>query len=149
MSEFSSALITCASVLTIKSAVVSLLTVRARMMSRTFNFKVESENLLARLVAPLFLTFIPLGGSKNVVDMGERIALNNATNEPLFVALALASGLAASSPPAVLVNVFTYARVAHNIAFLAMPYITTAPRTAFYVTGMGASLAMAGLLLMK
>ena len=88
-SEYQTAVITCAAVLGIKTVVVALATVRARIMSSTFNFKnPEATNLLGALFdkSGLLLTFINKGGSKQMVDIFERISLNNATNEPIFVA---------------------------------------------------------------
>ena len=101
-SEYQTAVITCAAVLGIKTIVVALATVRARIMSSTFNFKnPEATNLFGALLdkSGLLLKFISAGGSKQMVDIFERISLNNATNEPIFVGLALAGGLAAALVP--------------------------------------------------
>ena len=60
-SEYQTAVITCAAVLGIKTVVVALATVRARIMSSTFNFKnPEATNLLGALFdkSGLLLTFI-------------------------------------------------------------------------------------------
>ena len=110
-------------------------------MSSTFNFKnPEATNLLGALFdkSGLLLTFINKGGTKQMVDIFERISLNNATNEPIFVGLALAGGLAAAPPPAILVKIFLYSRIGHNLAFAFMPVTKSAvPRTTCYVTGAG------------
>ena len=150
-SEYQTAVITCAAVLGIKTVVVALATVRARIMSSTFNFKnPEATNLLGALFdkSGLLLTFINKGGTKQMVDIFERISLNNATNEPIFVALALAGGLAAAPPPAILVKTFLYARIGHNLAFAFMPVTKSAvPRTSCYVTGAGVTGLVAAMLL--
>ena len=149
-SEYQTAVITCAAVLGIKTVVVALATVRARIMSSTFNFKnPEATNLFGALLdkSGLLLKFLP-GGSKQMVDIFERISLNNATNEPIFVGLALAGGLAAAPPPAILVKIFLYARIGHNLAFAFMPVTKTAvPRTACYLTGQGVVGLVAAMLL--
>ena len=148
--EYQTAVITCAAVLGIKTVVVALATVRARIMSSTFNFKnPEATNLFGALLdkSGLLLKFLP-GGSKQMVDIFERISLNNATNEPIFVGLALAGGLAAAPPPAILVKVFLYARIGHNLAFAFMPVTKSAvPRTSCYVTGAGVTGLVAAMLL--
>ena len=150
-SEYQTAVITCAAVLGIKTVVVALATVRARIMSSTFNFKnPEATNLLGALFdkSGLLLTFINKGGTKQMVDIFERISLNNATNEPIFVGLALAGGLAAAPPPAILVKTFLCARIGHNLAFAFMPVTKSAvPRTSCYVTGAGVTGLVAAMLL--
>ena len=150
-SEYQTAVITCAAVLGIKTIVVALATVRARIMSGTFNFKnPEATNLFGALLdkSGLLLKFIKAGSSKQMVDIFERISLNNATNEPIFVGLALAGGLAAAPPPAILVKIFLYARIGHNLAFAFMPVTKSAvPRTACYLTGQGVVGLVAAMLL--
>ena len=150
MAEYANTVLACAGVLTIKQAAVVLWTVRARIMSGTINFKEEANNLFGPAFS-VVLTSIPGTGTKETVEISERITLNNATNEPLFLALALAGGtLAATSPPAVLVKTFMWARCGHNLSYLMMPYIGAAtPRTACYSTGLVASLIMAGIVLKR
>ena len=122
-------------------------------MSSTFNFKgVEEKNPIGALLAPTMLTFIPLGGGKDSVQAGERITLNNATNEPLFICLALAAGLKADTPAifSKLVQGFMIARIGHNLAFANMRNgMIAGLRTTFWCMGMGCTLTMAGMLLMN
>lgn len=147
-SEYLNAVIQMSAVLTVKTGLVALFTVRARLMSKTFNFKTESTNMLGAAFGPFLATFIPMGGSADMVQVGERVSLNNATNEPITVALALAGALAASPPPVILVKTFMYSRIAHNLSFFLMDYISAIPRTTFFSTGMVASFLMAGVLVM-
>ena len=67
---------------------------------------------------------------------------------PETVALALAGALAASPPPVILVKTFMYSRIAHNLSFFLMDYISAIPRTTFFSTGLVASFLMAGVLVM-
>ena len=149
MAEYSNTVLACAGVLTIKQAAVVLWTVRARIMSGTANWKEELTNPFAPVFS-LVLTAIPGAGTKETVEISERVTLNNATNEPIFLALALAGGLAVTSPPAILVKTFMWARCGHNLSYLLMPSLgTVAPRTACFSTGLVASVIMAGMLLKR
>ena len=96
MAEYSNTVLACAGVLTIKQAAVVLWTVRARIMSGTINFKEEANNLFGPAFS-VVLTSIPGTGTKETVEISERVTLNNATNEPLFLALALAGGITCST----------------------------------------------------
>ena len=121
-------------------------------MSGTFNFKgIEEANPLGVILAPTMLTFIPAGGSEDCVKIGERITLNNATNEPIFIALALVAGLKANTPPifAKLVQGFMVARIGHNLAFANMKNgMMAGLRTFFFVGGFGCTVTMAGMMLL-
>ena len=146
--DFATSLIKCAAVLALKGVVVSLWTVRARIMSKTYNFEEpEGANLMGKLITPAIMTFIPLGGTKRHVEIGERISINNAVNEPMFIALALTAGLATASPPAFFVKNFMYCRVLHNCCFFLMDAIGAAPRTICYVTGMSSVIGISVFLL--
>lgn len=103
-SEFTEAIVSCAAALAVKTIVVNLLCVRARLMSKTFNFHQEKSNPLGQIFLPALFPGIPVGGSKEAVDVLERTSLNNAVNEPTFLCLALAGTLTPVAPPAVLVS---------------------------------------------
>ena len=104
MTPYTQAIVSCAAALGVKHAIVTLLCVRARLMSKSFNFPKESTNPLGPILLPTLLPFIPVGGSKEALDMLERTSLNNAVNEPLFLSIALAGTLVPVAPPAVLVS---------------------------------------------
>lgn len=125
---------------------MAVYTVRARFMSKTTNFNVEKSNLLTYVLWPILHG---PGGREEDVEISERVTLNNATNESMFLALALAGVMTQSHPTTGLITAYMAARVCHNVSFLGMNLWGVMPRTVTYLTGLGITMTVAIQLLLQ
>ena len=138
-------------ILVIKSGLVALLTVRARVPEGAFLSQAEADNLMLPIFQPLILAYSCLPGiGLPFANRMERCAKNNAENEPLVIllALAVATPLARSSYGDLfeqLLTVFTFARVLHTLFFLMLPFCGPESRTIAYTFSLFSALALAGL----
>lgn len=158
----------CTSVLVIKTLLLALLTVRARMVGgeKGFANKKEAANLLFVLFKPILLAYdwAPALGGLDAVDRITRCVNNNKEFEPFLIGLLLAASSVAkvgevSKKGAVLVAdetelvktlamVATYGRVLHSLLFLTWPLTGSEPRTMAFDGFFFATLGLAVYILM-
>jgi len=139
----------CTCVLVIKTLLLALLTVRARLVGgdAAFANKKESANLLFLIFKPILLAYewAPALAGMDAVDRITRCVNNNKEFEPFLVGLLLAASSVAkvgevSKKGGVLVEdetelvktlalVATYGRVLHSLLFLTWPLTGSEPRT--------------------
>lgn len=108
-----------AGIFLVKQISVHMLTVRERVKhGRSSNPKGE-ENLIVKMFKPL-LGLGPSLGGQEFIDVTERVAKNNAENEPFFIMFYLAASASGALPSSAdtFLKVFTYGRVIHNITML-------------------------------
>lgn len=153
----------CVATLAIKSLVVALLTVRARMIGgeTAFASKQEAKNLLFIVFKPVLLAYewAPALGGIEAAARLERCKNNNCEFEPILAGLMLAAseiakvgitdkkGNVVQADQAELVKtlcmVATLGRVMHTIFFMTLPLTGPEPRTLAFDGFFFASLGLA------
>lgn len=101
----------------------------------------------------MFLAFEGWGlGGEDFIARAERVAKNNAENEPFFLILGLCGAVCGSIPSAVgtaLIDLFLIARCAHNAVYLAGASSLSVIRPPAYIAGFAMSIYMSVLALKK
>ena len=146
-SPYFSALTTGAAVFGIKITVIHLATARSRIIANHPAQPHDLDSFVLPILKIVLGCFGPDFGGIKFVERAERITKNCAENEPFFLTLATIGGLSGAIPVVAgtaLIKIYTAARCAHTFVFLLGENANTSLRSVTYVTGVFATLGMAG-----
>lgn len=143
----------CAASLAVKIGVLHLLTARERLLTGEFAQKQDGNHWLGGILRMALVCVKGSGfGGSAFIERAERAAKGCAENEPFFLALATSAALTQAVPAdmgATLLQVYTAARYGHTVSYLLGEKINTTFRTVSFVTGLGATFVLAGMVLVS